>query len=272
MDPSLDAANRFRNLCRSSPWKWQSLRCRMSWLTAAEAGEARPGRAEDPAGGVRDSQGTASQPATVNCWIRRPKALRVESPDGVLLYSTTGINDSKDSLYISGNRKPWLLPAHLLTPVYDDDGLVRRRPEAGYGEPSFGDARFAALLDPVELAGNAPVPLDFPFANVAEIGPVSAVDHEGRPAVQSILTPNPSYKPSYPGHPLLFAGRTVVRIDAETGVCVGTQSLDGPGAGAGHQLTILAVDEYMLDDLFMEVSMGLTDVRQHIPWNVGPGA
>jgi hypothetical protein len=31
------------------------------------------------------------------------------------------------------------------------------------------------------------------------------------------------------------------------------------------------VDEYMLDDLFLEVSMGLTDVRQHIPWNVGPG-
>jgi hypothetical protein len=30
------------------------------------------------------------------------------------------------------------------------------------------------------------------------------------------------------------------------------------------------VDEYMLDDLFLEVSMNLTDVREHIPWPVRP--
>ena len=311
MDPAQDAANHFRNLCRSSPWKWQSLRFRMRLLPVGEAGQATPGQHEQarqaapgqhgqagqaaagpasesetaPASTGRLTPEGASTPAAdadrptasgaplppVNCWIRRPKALRVEAPDGTLLFSTTGINDSKDSLYISGRRKPWLLPAHLVTPVYDDDGLVRRRPEASYGEPAFGDERFAAMLDPVELAGNAPVPLDFPFANVAEIGPVSVVDHEGRRALESILTPNPTYRASYPGHPLLFPGRTAVRIDTQTGVCVASQSLDGAAAGAGHWLQILGVDEYMLDDLFVEVSMGLTDVRQHIPWNVGPG-
>ena len=49
-----------------------------------------------------------------------------------------------------------------------------------------------------------------------------------------------------------------------------SQSLDGPTAGAGHWILLRGVDEYMLDDLFEEVSMGLTDVRAHIPWDLGP--
>ena len=51
-----------------------------------------------------------------------------------------------------------------------------------------------------------------------------------------------------------------------------SQSLDGDTAGAGHWIVLLGVDEYMLDDLFEEVSMGLTDVRAHIPWDLGPNA
>ncbi|WP_434618115.1 hypothetical protein [Arthrobacter sp. A5] len=287
----------FRDLCRSSPWKWQSLRFELRFRQApgafdamdAAGDPAEPGEPGAPANsdesasqdaadgaegpGSTDETGAVQEPdATVNCWLRRPHALRVETPDGTLLHSTTGINDSKDGLFISGRRKPWLLPAHLVTPVYDDGGLVRRRPEAAYGEPRFGDGRFPALLDPVELAGDAPVPLDFPFANVTEPGPIALVDHEGRPALESILTPNPSYRPVVAEHPLLYPGRTAVRIDAGTGVCVASQSLDGPTTGAGHWLKILGVDEYMLDDLFVEVSMGLTDVRSHISWDVGPSA
>ena len=52
-------------------------------------------------------------------------------------HSTTGINDSRDGFYVSSTRKSWLLPPQLVTPVYDDGGLVRRRPEAAYGEPSL---------------------------------------------------------------------------------------------------------------------------------------
>ncbi len=275
----------FRDLCRSSPWKWQSLRFELRFRQApgpttgtdsanntnSPDGAPSPDSPDGPAG-TGEAAAAREPDTTVNCWLRRPHALRVEAQDGTLLHSTTGINDSKDGLFISGRRKPWLLPANLVTPVYDDDGLVRRRPEAAYGEPRFGDGRFPALLDPVELAGDAPVPLDFPFANVTEPGPITPVDHEGRPALESILTPNHSYRPVVAEHPLLYPGRTAIRIDAGTGVCVASQSLDGPTTGAGHWLKILGVDEYMLDDLFVEVSMGLTDVRSHISWEVGPGA
>ncbi|MBG0738274.1 hypothetical protein IV500_02355 [Paeniglutamicibacter antarcticus] len=276
------AAEQFRDLCRSSPWKWQSLRFELRFRRAPgfagtldrPISQGAVADLLDPAVAAesdrQDPAATAEEEAPVNCWVRRPHALRVEALDGTMLYSTTGINDSKDGLFISGRRKPWLLPAHLVTPVYDDDGLVRRRPEAAYGEPRFGDGRFPALLDPVELAGDRPVPLDYPFANVTEPGPIEQVEHEGRPALESILTANHTYLPTIPGHPLLFPGRTAIRIDAGTGVCVASQSLDGPTAGAGHWLKVLGVDEYMLDDLFVEVSMGLTDVRSHISWDLGP--
>lgn len=241
------SANSFRALCRSSPWRWQSLR--FTLRSAAENAE------------------------TVSAWLRRPLALRVEAADGTLLRSTAGLNDSKDSLFTSGSRKPWLLPPHLVTPVFDEQGLVRRRPEAAYGEPGFGvetvsAEHFSSWLDPVELAGKAPVPLDFPFSNVTEPGPITLVQHEGRPAWETVLSPNASYQPTFAQAPILFAGRTAIRIDLGTGVCVASQSLDGETAGSGHWLTILAVDEYMLDDLFTQDSSLLTDVRDHIEWEL----
>lgn len=210
--------------------------------------------------------------AMVRAWLRRPGALRLESPDGQLLYSTTGINDSKDEFYVSATRRSWLLPPHLVTPVYDDAGLVRRRPEAAYGEPSFGNGRLAAALDPVELAGNAPVPLEFPDSNPVSFPEPREVDHEGRPALETIVTRGRNYRPLDPDQPLAHPGRTLIRIDVQTGVCVASQSLDGDSAGKGHWLNILGVDEYMLDDLFLAESMNLTDVRRHIPWDIGPAA
>lgn len=229
-----EQAAAFRNLCRSSPWKWQSLRFEF---------------ADRPAG-----NGGAG---TVSAWLRRPGALRIESAGGQVLHRTTGINDSRDGLYVSASRKSWLLPPQLLAPVYDDGGLVRRRPEAAYGEPGFGSGRFAAALDPVELAGNAPVPLEFPRANPVELGPVSDVDHEGRPALETIASPNSGYRPLDPAAPLCRPGRTLLRVDVGTGVCVLSLWLDAVGADdaaageAGHWLRILAVDEYMPDDLFV---------------------
>ncbi len=208
----------------------------------------------------------------VRAWLRRPGALRLETPDGLLLHSTTGINDSRDDLYVSATRRSWLLPAHLVTPVYDDAGLVRRRPEAAYGEPSFGNGRLAAALDPVELVGNAPVPLEFPDTNRVFLEQPREVDHEGRLALETFVTPSRTYVPSDPAEPLAHPGRTMIRIDTGTGVCVASQSMDGDSAGKGHWLKILAVDEYMLDDLFMAESMNLTDVRRHISWDIGPAA
>jgi hypothetical protein len=243
-----DLAAMFRNLCRSSPWKWQSLRFEYWNEPFAEA--------PSPAAPL------------VRAWLRRPGALRLESPEGLVLHSTTGINDSRASLYTSSTRKSWLLPPHLVTPVYDDAGLVRRRPEAAYGEPGFGNGRFSAALDPVELAGNAPVPLEFPGSNPVEVREVRRVEHEGRPALEAVVAPTPAYHPVDPAAPLCVSGRSRVRVDLGTGVCVSSHSLEPETDQYGHWLRIIAVDEYMLDDLFLAESMNLTDVRRHITWDV----
>ena len=247
-----EQASALRNLCRSSPWKWQSLR--FEYLD-------RPADGPDPAGA----------PDLVRAWLRRPGALRLETADGLVLHSTTGINDSRDGFYVRSTRKSWLLPPQLVTPVYDGAGLVRRRPEAAYGEPCFGNGRFAAALDPVELAGNAPVPLEFPDSNPVEVGPITETDHEGRAALETTVIPNPSYRPADPALPLCRPGRTLLRVDAGTGVCLASRWLEDPAAGYGHWIRILAVDEYMLDDLFLARSMNLTDVRRHISWDVSQG-
>lgn len=255
----------FRDLCRSSPWKWQSLR--FEYLDRPLVSEGGTG-----AGGTDTAaDAAAGAPDLVRAWLRRPGALRLETADRLVLYSTTGINDSRGGLYVSSTRKSWLLPPQLVTPVYDDAGLVRRRPEAAYGEPCFGNGRFGAALDPVELAGNAPVPLEFPNANAVELGTITEVVHEGRPALETTLTPNSGYRPAYAGAPLCRPGRTLVRIDAGTGVCVASRWLEDDPDRYGHWLRILAVDEYMLDDLFLAESMNLTDVRRHISWDVPAG-
>jgi hypothetical protein len=252
MDPDSTSAAAhpalFRNLCRSSPWKWQSLRFEYWDEPFADA--------PNPTAPL------------VRAWLRRPGALRLETADGLVLHSTTGINDSRDGLYVSATRKSWLLPPHLVTPVYDEHGLVRRRPEAAYGEPGFGNGRFAAALDPVELAGNAPVPLEFPGSNAVEIQEVRQKEHEGRPVLEAVVVPTAAYHPAHPAAPLCLPGKSRIRVDLGTGVCVASQSLEAGSEEYGHWLRIIAVDEYMLDDLFLAQSMSLTDVRQHITWDV----
>ena len=239
----------FRNLCRSSPWKWQTLRFEYWDEPFADA--------PDPAAPL------------VRAWLRRPGALRLETADGLVLHSTTGINDSKDGFYVSATRKSWLLPPHLVAPVYDDGGLVRRRPEAAYGEPGFGNGRFSAALDPVELAGNAPVPLEFPGSNAVEV--------ERRPPRRPRRPAGPGGRRSRPQPP------TTPRIPPRRCACpapTGCGSTWGPASvwpashwkpatpDYGHWLRIIAVDEYMLDDLFLAESMNLTDVRRHISWDI----
>lgn len=243
-----DLITLFRDLCRSSPWKWQSLRFEYWDEPFADA--------PDPAAPL------------VRAWLRRPGALRLETADGLVLHSTTGINDSKSGLYVSATRKSWLLPPHLVAPVYDDGGLVRRRPEAAYGEPGFGNGRFSAALDPVELAGNAPAPLEFPGANPVEVDCVGRVEQHGRQTLEATVVPTASYRPVDPAAPLCLPGSNRVRVDLETGVCVAGRSLATGTQDYGHWIRILAVDEYMLDDLFLAESMNLTDVRRHIPWDV----
>lgn len=194
--------------------------------------------------------------------------MRVEAADGSLLHSSTGTEGSRDALYVSATRKSWLLAPRLVTPVYNDAGFVHRRPEAAYGDPAFGDPRWSAMLDPVELAGDSPVAFESPFANRVELDDVSEEEHEGRPVLAATVSPNITYKPSAKGFPLIGSGRTRVAVDVRTGICVSTLALDGDLAGGGHSLKILGSDEYMVDDLFVDSPPSLTDVREHIPWRV----
>lgn len=262
-----NSAETFRSLCRSSPWRWTALRFDVFWQNGKLPDDDGADAGPDPAAGAEPAA-VDTPPGGIRAWLRRPEALRVESPDGELLFCTTSIHASRGDLYVSATRKSWLLPPRLVTPVYDHIGLVRRRPEAAYGEPFFEDPRFASMLDPVEFAGKAPVSFDTPFANLVEITSISQVEHEGRRALEAVLSPNHTYRPTAPGSPLIGAGSTAVRVDWETGVCVSTLALDGPLAGSGHSVRILGVDEYMLDELFVEDSVELTDVRAHIPWEV----
>ncbi|MHA7155946.1 hypothetical protein [Arthrobacter sp. TMN-50] len=234
----------FRSLCRSSPWKWETLRFAVAWRRPE--GDTRP----------------------LKAWLRRPAALRVEDDDGVLLHSSTGTSGSRDALYVSATRKSWLLAPRLITPVYNDVGFVLRRPDAAYGEPAFGDPRWAAMLDPVEFAGNAPVAFESPFANRVELENIVEEVFEGRPVLSATATPNLSYQPFTPGYPLIGRGHTEVKVDVGTGICVSTLALDGPFAGGGHRLRILGVDEYLVDDHFVDSVMSPTDVTAHIPWDV----
>ncbi|MHA7282159.1 hypothetical protein [Arthrobacter sp. TMS2-4] len=238
----------FRSLCRSSPWRWESLRFTISWRAPSASG--------------------ADTAPPLSAWLRRPAALRVEAADGALLHSTTGNETSRDTMYVSATRKSWLLAPRLVTPVYDDAGLVRRRPEAAYGEAVFGDPRWSSMLDPVELAGNAPVAMLFPGANRVEVEQLAEEVFAGRPVLAATLTPNAVYTPTAPGHPLIGEGRTRVLIDVGTAVCVSTTALDGPTQGAGHDLQILGVDEYLTDDYFRAAPPDLSDVSRHVPWIV----
>lgn len=238
----------FRSLLRSSPWRWESLRFAISWRHAEES-DARPA-------------------PPLRAWLRRPAALRVEAADGTLLHSSTGNEGSRDTLYVSATRKSWLLAPRLVTPVYDDAGLVRRRPQAAYGEATFGDPRWSSVLDPVELAGDAPVAMEFPGANRVEILDLAQERFADRPVLAATVTPNHTYRPTAAGRPLVGSGHTLVLVDVGTGICVSTTALDGPNAGAGHELQILAMDEYLTDDYFHAAPAELSDVSEHVPWIV----
>lgn len=84
-----------------------------------------------------------------------------------------------------------LPPASSVTPVFGEDGLVRRRPtttEARYDDPFYENYYWVAMLDPVELA-------DAQNAFSETVGPgthiesLRAVEHHGRLAWEATLRP-----------------------------------------------------------------------------------
>lgn len=235
----------FAALCRSSPWRWDTLRFSLHWVGGGDTTPAEPVRA----------------------WLRRPSDLRVETLHGEPLYTSTSLERSRDDFYVTDTPRSWLLPPALVAPVYDDHGLVTRRPEAAYGDPVFGGGRWQAILDPVECVGSAPVPPYLPEQRPAALHSVVAGAFAGRRVWCATVEPTLRYRPVTDAHPLA-PGPTRIAVDTATGVCVYSHVLRGPYAGQGHRLVIEAVDEYMLDDLFTRQDFDLTDVSRHVPWPV----
>lgn len=246
LPPTTDP-DEFAALCRSSPWRWDTARFVLSWLV--------------PAG--------SPPPEPVRAWVRRPSELRVETLDRVPLYTATTREQSRDDFYVASTPASWLLPPSLVAPVFTDSGLVERRPEAAYGDSVFGGGRWQAVLDPVELAGDAPVPPYLPERRPCAVEDIGVGTHHGRRVRGAVVTPGSAYTPATPGHPLAPA-RTRVLLDERTAICVRSEVLEGPLAGSGHDVLIEAVDEYFVDDLFTSVRLDLTDVSRHLPWPVGP--
>ncbi|MGY2065110.1 hypothetical protein [Blastococcus sp. SYSU DS0619] len=249
LTPSADA---FAALARSSPWRWTTLRFTVSW------------------------PGNPWQTTPVRAWLRRPDALRVETPDGELLQAGRTSRPRIGLLTVGGGRTvelPWPLEDGAPAPVRRPDGLVAHRPSQGdlsFDDPMYQNYAWVAMLDPAELAdpGLDAEPDEAPLL----LDTVTATEHGGRPAWEAVVRTTPAYEPrcgccpllrsrdvdllEYRDHPehVLAAYPTAhrVRLDVQTGVCVLTEAVGGDVAGQGHDLRIEAVDEPMADDLFTE--------------------
>ncbi|MHB8295895.1 MAG: hypothetical protein ACYDH5_14990 [Acidimicrobiales bacterium] len=248
---------RFRALARSSPWRWRTLRFTVNW------------------------QGYPSVPetATVRGWLARPDALRVETLDGTLLVaSDEPPRPGSYAPFTTGGARVMLPdppPAVEVAPVYDEDGLVAKRPtEARYDDPMFQNYHWVAMLDPVELAdGTDPrLPPRTAVEPPVIFDELVEVDHGGRPAWEARCRPNATYWPrcaccpllaspqsdalGSPGAPegFVFAEAHRVRVDLQTGVCVASEELGGTRDGWGHQMQIEAVDEAIPESLFKRPS------------------
>lgn len=254
----------FAALCRSSPWRWDTIRFTLQWVLPRQANATDGSEIRDVSMGAQVDR----DPRPVRAWVRRPKDLRVEDLDGHPLYTATDLGRSLEDFYVASRPDSWLLPPSLVAPVYRRSGLVERRPEAAYGDPVFGGGRWQAVLDPVELVGPAPAPMYLSARTPTAISDIHLTrDDDGRPVRRATVTPRINYRPLEPEHPLVPAP-TLVTVDEQTGICTATSVLEGPLEGAGHLLRIEAVDEYLLDDLFTPVSFDLTDVSRHVPWTL----
>ncbi|HEX6329556.1 MAG TPA: hypothetical protein VFZ72_23535 [Jiangellaceae bacterium] len=158
-------------------------------------------------------------------------------------------------------------------PEFDELGLVRNRP---YGlmpdDPMYENYHWVAMLDPRELADGVQGEPDLPPLVVENL---TEVDHHGRPVWEAVVRPTDAYDPRCACCALLFGAKSEaivadlggptlserdpsvryadavrVRVDLQTGVCVLTEEIGGPGPGTGHELVIEAVDEPLPDELF----------------------
>lgn len=128
----------FRALARSSPWRFGTLHLthRAEGEEPVEAWLTRPGHLEVLAGGERHVETGVPYSRTV-LHLQEPPRWGAEP----------GLAPREEP----GN--PPIRPPQSFEPRRRDDGLVLERPfEADYDDPMWGNYRWVAMLDPVELS------------------------------------------------------------------------------------------------------------------------
>lgn len=186
----------FRALARSSPWRWRTLH-----LT-------RRGGAEE----------------TVEAWVVRPGDLIVRDSRGrrhvehvdvgaQLTVLSVAVGDDGDRVAAEAaagelRRQPmrW---AGEVSPVVRLDGLVAHRPDdwwVTYDAPIWQNYRWAAMLDPVELAdGSVERSDDVVRCDGTVVTDLREGEHRGRPAWRATVAASTGYQPTCGCCPLLWS-------------------------------------------------------------------
>lgn len=141
--PSSPGPDDFRALAGSSPWRFSTLHLthRAENEELVEAWLTRPGRLEVLARGERHVE--TGVPYT------RAKLYFEELPRvGLQRFLPRRTSQGR-----AATSNPPIRPPQSVEPVRRPDGLVLERPfEADYDDPMWGDYRWVAMLDPVELS------------------------------------------------------------------------------------------------------------------------
>ncbi|MCW2766812.1 MAG: hypothetical protein JWO11_2771 [Nocardioides sp.] len=228
-----------RALARSSPWRWTTLHFRHR-------------------GGYREAE--------VEAWVRRPGNLLVRTGDGQE-HRVSGVPYGR--MFVSTDPdfvRPVSVPPQQVEPTLRPDGLVAERPaswDVDYDDPMWGNYRWVAMLDPVELSHHVAVA----DPRVDEVA--------GRPVWRSFLRAEEGYSARCGGNccELLFSdvsrrcefddpgdapparpGTTYpdcydVSLDQQTGVVVRCHPVGGDADSPWLEVDILDVDTD-LDELF----------------------
>ncbi|WP_431711342.1 hypothetical protein [Glutamicibacter uratoxydans] len=248
--PDSTARRRFRALARSAPWLSTSLR----FSVHVPEQLARP---------------DLNLTSELTVLLRGREAIAISSADEQLLFQRELFTADRGMDYVAASAASWKLPASLVAPVFNDEHLVHRRPAIqGFGN-LIPLPFLAAMLDPVELAGEEPAALDLAFNHPTYIHELrETTDANGREIIQAVLSAGHSYRPAVPGFSLIPAGaRVLVTLDRRTGVLLERIVLSGTRA-ADLRLRILGHNEYYIDSLFTAPTPTLVDVRSPRPWTL----
>lgn len=266
----------FRALGRSSPWLWRTVRVTYGERRWRPLGPERTELVGEPVVRAWIRRPGSLRVEGLDGTLRTVEVL--ESPGAYTSSVMVAVCDDGNGVSdaalarLEQEARDAAVARRDAPPRRRPDGLVARRPEDlghEHDVPMWQNYLWVAVFDPVELAdAGDPEPRAAP---AAEVGPVGVVDHHGRPAWQAVLTPLPGYDPRCSCCPIMhsaasdareaeagvlpepgrrYAHAHRIRLDAGTGICVSSEELGGPRAGAGHEIVIEAVDEEMPDELF----------------------